>query len=69
MSNKKKEWLSPEIHPNVGTPITLLLDNNETGKSVTRKGTWNRTHWVLRKAGLEGTVSIPGNLKVIGWSK
>lgn len=69
MSNSKKEWLSPEIHPNAGTPVTLLCDNIETGKSVTKKGTWNRTHWVLKKSGSDDTLPVPGHLRVIGWSE
>lgn len=67
MGANKKEWISPEIRPNAGTPVTLLLDNKETGKSVIRKGVWNRTHWALRKARTDEIMSIPENFQVIGW--
>lgn len=69
MSANKKEWISPDVHPNAGTPVIVLLNNVETGKSTTRKATWNRTHWVLRKAGSDETYSIPEHLKIIGWSE
>ena len=64
MSNKK-EWFSPNMRPNAGISVTLLVENLETGKSMMRKGTWNRTHWVFVRS--DKKIQIPRNMMVIGW--
>lgn len=66
--SKKKEWVSPAIHPNSGTVARGWFQNKETGTNLYREVLWNRTHWTMWHPTAKEYVPIPAELELVGWS-
>ena len=66
--SKKKDWISPSIHPNNGAVAHGWLKNIATGANLYREVLWNRTHWMVWNSATKDYMSIPGELELIGWS-
>lgn len=55
----EKEWISPNIHPNVGRAVRMWIKNKESGKNQYRNTVWNGTHWSIE--------NMSNNYELVGW--